>query len=117
MQSLHAFLPFLQLVAAPAGAGAATVWIFNQLRDLFPTATILHVPAFARYASIILAGVISALAAMGVAALTDADVLSAGDAAVAGMVGALTSQLTHGLSLPASVPGATKARAHRHDAA
>lgn len=117
MQSLQAFLPFLQIVAAPAGAGALTVWLFNRLREAFPTATILHAPAFARYASIILAGVISALASMGVAALGGGDVVSAADAAIAGMVGALTSQLTHGLSLPGDVPPEVRVKAHQREGA
>jgi hypothetical protein len=106
MQSLMAFLPFLQLVAAPAGAGALTVALFNWLRGQFPTATLLHAPLFARYAAIVLAGLISAGASMGVASLTSADVVGAADAAIAGMVGSLTSQLVHGLSLPTTAPEA-----------
>lgn len=109
-QSLAALLPFLQLVAAPAGAGAVTVALFNWLKRVFPNATLLHAPAFARYASIILAGLISVGVGALAAWLTEGNPLPAVDAAIAGMVGALASQLTHGLSLPATVPSPLERR-------
>ena len=105
MQTLDALLPILSWLTG-AGAGWLASWLFDALRnDVLPDGRLvawLLAPRHARYASMALAILISIAATAGIALIQGAPVLSAVDAALAGLI---ASQVRHArMSLPGSTP-------------
>lgn len=110
-ETIATLIPILTLFAAPAGAGALSSWFFDWLRTRYPLPPepislaykLLYAPAYARVVTIVIGGLISIVASGAVAGLAGQDVLSAIDVALAALLGALSGQLRHGLSLSTEV--------------
>lgn len=120
-ETTDAILSLLRYAAAPSIVGALASILFDFLRSHLPQdaespsplrrlgarlRSLLFVPRYARWAALLLAGLIGGLLNMAIAALSGGDVLAVADNALAGLMAMVASQLVHSRSLSAAVPDA-----------